>query len=353
MPDFAKIVDGRRRDACAQRLIVGPGYDELIPVARNMLHLIDPTDPNFDWANKTGLEIRDRQRLWWSSASPIQSTVTYFDGQPHFRFNDTSANMRLPQGSARESFSLFASIMVPSTVFDPSAKFTASIAGPTMTVTAVSDGALAVGQVIDSFGVTAGTTITALGSGTGGTGTYTVGTSQTVASQEMWSYVNFSRYVFSFYDPKLNRFGFTLLFFRNGAALGISFTRGGSGSGNTLNLLATKNTLGFPTHFGDFAYSNTEFIIGCDYFHDDDVGHIYVNDPETPAATKTGYSGAPYTEPEMGLWPFSVFANTTVGFEGRAAHMIYCDEVNTATRTDDAKREVYFDALQTLGGFTV
>src|SRR5215467_164404 len=65
--------------------------------------------------------------------------------------------------------------------------FTASISGTTMTVTAVSAGALAVNQAISGAGVTAGTTITALGTGTGGNGTYTVSASQTVASETITS----------------------------------------------------------------------------------------------------------------------------------------------------------------------
>lgn len=52
----------------------------------------------------------------------------------------------------------------------------------TMTVSAVASGALAVGQVVSGTGVTAGTTITALGTGTGGTGTYFVSPSQTASS---------------------------------------------------------------------------------------------------------------------------------------------------------------------------
>ena len=59
---------------------------------------------------------------------------------------------------------------------------TGSIAATTLTVTAVTSGTLAVGQTISGTGVTAGTKITALVSGTGGTGTYTVGVSQTAAS---------------------------------------------------------------------------------------------------------------------------------------------------------------------------
>jgi len=62
------------------------------------------------------------------------------------------------------------------------AVFTASISGTTMTVTAVSSGTIKVGQPIVGDGVTGGTTIVALGTGTGTTGTYTVSASQTVAS---------------------------------------------------------------------------------------------------------------------------------------------------------------------------
>lgn len=66
--------------------------------------------------------------------------------------------------------------------YNAPASVTASIATTTMTVTAVGSGALVVGQEISGSGVTAGTKITALLTGTGGTGTYTVSASQTVAS---------------------------------------------------------------------------------------------------------------------------------------------------------------------------
>jgi hypothetical protein len=59
---------------------------------------------------------------------------------------------------------------------------TGSISGATMTVTAVSSGILAVGQLITGTGVAANTVISALGTGTGGTGTYTVSNSQSVGS---------------------------------------------------------------------------------------------------------------------------------------------------------------------------
>jgi hypothetical protein len=73
--------------------------------------------------------------------------------------------------------------IIPATAADAaSAVVTGSISGTTLTVTAVTSGTLLVGHTITGTGVTAATTITALGTGTGGTGTYTVSASQTVAS---------------------------------------------------------------------------------------------------------------------------------------------------------------------------
>ena len=71
------------------------------------------------------------------------------------------------------------------------AKFTASITGTTMTVSAVSSGTIYLGQTVQGTGVTAGTIVSAFVSGTGGTGTYTVSASQTVGSITMYG-LNFS-----------------------------------------------------------------------------------------------------------------------------------------------------------------
>ena len=67
------------------------------------------------------------------------------------------------------------------------AAFTASISGTTMTVTAVASGTILVGDVIAGGTTADNTRITALGTGTGGTGTYTVSKSQTVSSVAMTS----------------------------------------------------------------------------------------------------------------------------------------------------------------------
>jgi hypothetical protein len=57
---------------------------------------------------------------------------------------------------------------------------TGSISGTTLTVTNVDAGILEVGSVIEGTGIAVGTKITALGTGTGRTGTYTVNISQLV-----------------------------------------------------------------------------------------------------------------------------------------------------------------------------
>lgn len=60
---------------------------------------------------------------------------------------------------------------------------TATISGTTLTISSgVTTGVFAIGMVITGTGVSANTTITAYGTGTGGIGTYTVSVSQTVAA---------------------------------------------------------------------------------------------------------------------------------------------------------------------------
>ena len=70
------------------------------------------------------------------------------------------------------------------------ATITGSTSGTTLTVTAVT-GTIYVGQTIQGTGVAAGTIITALGTGTGGTGTYTINNSQTLTSRTLYA-LNFT-----------------------------------------------------------------------------------------------------------------------------------------------------------------
>lgn len=105
-------------------------------------------------------------------------------------------------------------VAVDNAIVNPrDARITASIAGTTMTVSAVAQGTLAVGQQIVANGVISGTTISAFLGGSGGTGTYTVSASQTVASTSMvasdataagWVLIN-DRVVLSGFDYTFTR----------------------------------------------------------------------------------------------------------------------------------------------------
>ena len=69
--------------------------------------------------------------------------------------------------------------------------FTGSMSGTTLTVTALLQGApIVVGMYVDGTSVTDGTYITAMGTGSGGTGTYTINQSVTASSTTMTAHGN-------------------------------------------------------------------------------------------------------------------------------------------------------------------
>jgi len=69
--------------------------------------------------------------------------------------------------------------------------FTGSMSGTTLTVTALGQGApIVVGMYVDGTSVTDGTYITAFGTGTGGTGTYTINQSVSASSTSMTAHGN-------------------------------------------------------------------------------------------------------------------------------------------------------------------
>ncbi len=120
--------------------------------------------------------------------------------------------------------------------------FTGGIASNTLTVTAVSSGTLAVGDRIFSGTlneVEFNTIITALGTGTGGTGTYTVNNTQTVASTTMYA-IESTKNVIRFTDTDINaRIGQLIgvvEFYENDAS--------GSGPGTKAYIAAVHGTSG-------------------------------------------------------------------------------------------------------------
>jgi Phage stabilisation protein len=89
---------------------------------------------------------------------------------------DNGINVYIVDGAYRYTWR----ISTPAT-----ALFTGSVSGTTLTVTSMSTGTIAVGQQLLGVGVTGETVITALGTGTGGVGNYTVNNSQTIASETL------------------------------------------------------------------------------------------------------------------------------------------------------------------------
>lgn len=101
------------------------------------------------------------------------------------------------------STSMVATLIVASTAYSDTPKIerihartpmsaavvTASISGTVMTVSAVTSGTLSVGSVITGTGVIPNTTITSLGTGTGGTGTYNISYDNgTISSETITAY---------------------------------------------------------------------------------------------------------------------------------------------------------------------
>jgi hypothetical protein len=160
------------------------------------------------------------------------------------------------------------------------AAFTGSISGTTLTVTLMKSGTITTGQSLFGLGLTAGTIITGLGTGTGGIGTYTINTSHTLTSRDM-----------------------------NSAAVAATMT--GSISGTTLTVTAITGTL-FPGQTiqgvgvtpgtiitslgsGTVIAAPTITTAGTNYAVNDTVtvlGGIYGTTPATYTVSTIGAGGA-------------------------------------------------------------
>lgn len=114
---------------------------------------------------------------------PPTASITFGDAGPATDVILTSSDGTIRYNRPGLSNTNFInSALVVGGVTGESATVTANITGTTMTVSAVSTGTLSVGQQLYGTGVSQLTRITALGTGTGGIGTYTITPSQTVAS---------------------------------------------------------------------------------------------------------------------------------------------------------------------------
>jgi Chitobiase/beta-hexosaminidase C-terminal domain/Fn3 associated len=113
----------------------------------------------------------------------FNATLTYTGGNYTVSMYDVTAGGSCPSASCFTQ--TWSGVNIPSMVGN-SAVYTASASGTTLTVSARTFGQIIIGQGVVGVGVPNGTTITALGTGTGGTGTYTLSTSVgTISSEAM------------------------------------------------------------------------------------------------------------------------------------------------------------------------
>ena len=119
-----------------------------------------------------------------TALSTVASGMVEYDGRAFYSTPASLYRGRIPSMQAFRLNDLSVGLNVTPSQgwFNGGTSTSSSITGTTLTVGGTLTGSFAVGQNITGTGVTTGTIITALGTGTGGAGTYTVSASQTVAS---------------------------------------------------------------------------------------------------------------------------------------------------------------------------
>ena len=160
-----------------------------------------------------------------------------------------------------------------------SANFIGSISGTTLTVTLLKSGSIGIGQSLFGVGITAETVVTALGTGTGGVGTYTVNISQTVASETMNTAAVAATITSSISGNILTVTAITGTLYPGQTIQGASVTAG-----------TIITTLGSGT-----VLSQTIATAGTNYAVNDTVtvlGGVYGTTPATYTVTSIGGSGA-------------------------------------------------------------
>lgn len=140
--------------------------------------------------------------------------------------------------------------------------FTGSISGTLLNVTSITSGTISQGLTLSGTGVASGTVITYLGSGTGGTGTYTVSISQTVASTTITATSNarYSSTTSGYYlmtykiDIRTNGTGVTANYTRAAAALMMS------SGGNWTEVTGSGSAAQAPDTIHQYSISNTILV---------------------------------------------------------------------------------------------
>lgn len=166
----ALIIDVRK-DIAGHDAFLGPGQSRT-EVGRGSVIFMDERHP-------TGAFTYENYAETWSATTGVSMylyrNVVRLEGVGASSWASVPAADTLIRGATSGATGFLLSTKDASSV-------TGSISGTTLTVSAASAGNLAVGSVISGTGVTDGTTILEILTGSGGAGTYRVSASQTVAS---------------------------------------------------------------------------------------------------------------------------------------------------------------------------
>jgi hypothetical protein len=181
-------------------------------------------------------------------------------------------------------------------------------AGTILDVSAVTSGVLAVGQTISGTGITAGTRITALLSGTGGTGTYTVSASQLVVGGTTVT----ANVVVSGFTSKTGPASFT-----------------GSITGSTLTVSSVTGTIAIGQSIAGTGISGKVYITGGS-------GSTWTISTSTLSITSTAMTSTyaviltidSQTPPTVDRW-YNISGNTSPLYNG----MYYCVASSATTIT--------------------
>ena len=196
----------------------------------------------------------------------------------------------------------------------PGATFTGSIAGTVLTVSAVSSGTVAVGEVLAAASVPAGTYISATGTGSGGTGTYILSNVATVGSEAMTGGIQIAN------ESAATRSAATPIFYQlkisQNGLLSLSYSIcPATGCGAFISVLTKQNITtsngALPANFlfgfaGSTGGSTNIHEILC-----------FKAEPATAASSSAGASEKQSAKLETGTQAYFAFYNPRNGWTGR------------------------------------
>jgi hypothetical protein len=187
-----------------------------------------------------------------------------------------------------------------------SAVFTGSISGTTLTVSAVTNGTIGVGQALFGIGVSPETVITALGTGSGGVGTYTINLTQSLSSTTMNSTA-----VAAIFTATISSTTLSVTAVSSGTLYPGQTVQGASVTSNTVITALGSNII--------LSYSIT--TAGTGYALNDQVtvqGGVYGTTPQVYTVSSIGSGGSVtgltvYTQGIYTTQPISPASTTTSG----------------------------------------